>query len=159
MTQRAAGKPDLLARGEINLALFMKGDLGKHATENHNIKLTIKYLDPRQMIRATAPNSIDVDRCHRLAYCACHSAMSGWTDFSVGHVRNQTVMIPLDVLTSLETRRLRRRDTDWQRLILSTGQSNFLGPENYTKVISWEKQEHHRAMRKYKEMKLKIFLD
>ena len=91
----------------------MKGDLGKHAAEHHNIKLTIKYLDPRNMIRATAPNSIDVDRSHRLAYCACHSAMAGWTDFSVGHVRNQTVMIPLDVLTSQETRKLRRRDSDW----------------------------------------------
>ena len=118
------------------MALFMKSDLGKYATDNHNIKLTIKYLDPRYVIRARAPNSIDVDRSHRLAYCACHSAMAGWTDFSVGHVRNQTVMIPLDILTSQETRKMKRTHAEWQRLILSTGMSNFLSEENYAKVIT-----------------------
>ena len=31
----------------IDLALFMKSDLGKYAEQKHKTKLTIKYLDPR----------------------------------------------------------------------------------------------------------------
>ena len=136
--KEASGKDELKFRGVVNLALFMKGDLGKYAAKHHNVKLTIKYLDPRHVIRARAPNSNDVDRCHKLAYCASHSAMAGWTDFAIGHVRNQPVMIPLDVLTNQATKKLSRTDTDWQRVLMSTGQSNFLSRENYAVAIQRE---------------------
>jgi hypothetical protein len=65
----------------------MKGDLGKYATAEHNIKLTIKYLDPRAVVRARPANSKDTDICHKLAYNACHTAMNGFTDFVTGNVR------------------------------------------------------------------------
>ena len=71
----------------------------------------------------------------RLGTVAVHGLMSGFTDFSVGLVRDEPVMIPVDILVAAGSRRIKRRDYDWQRLIQATGQWNFLDPENYAKVI------------------------
>ena len=70
--------------------------------------------------------------------------MSGFTDFSVGLVRDEPVMIPVDILVAAGSRRIKRRDYDWQRLIQATGQWNFLDPENYAKVIKQEKEEDEK---------------
>ena len=64
-----------------------------------------------------------------------HGLMGGFTDFSVGLVRDEPVMIPVDILVAAGSRRMKRRDYEWQRLIQATGQRNFLDPENYAKVI------------------------
>jgi len=57
--------PDKLKEFEdIDLAEFVKSDLGSYATKNHNIKLTIKYLDPKKAIRACAPNAEDASVGH-----------------------------------------------------------------------------------------------
>ncbi len=72
---------------------------------------------------------------------AVHGIMGGFTDFSVGLVRNDAVMIPIDVLVAAGTKKMKRKDYDWQRLISSTGQWNFLSPENYAKVIAEEREE------------------
>ena len=108
----------------------MKSDLGKYAKENHGVALTIKYLDPRQVIRARPANSTDTDLCSALGYVTVHSAMNGYTDYATCKVREQLTMIPLDVIVSQGARKMQRKDIEWQRLILSTGQSNFLSREN-----------------------------
>lgn len=84
----------------IDLALFMKSDLGKYASEKYGTKLTIKYLDPRQVVRARPANSADTDLCHSYSYVSVHSAMNGFTDFATCQVREQLVMVPLDVIVS-----------------------------------------------------------
>lgn len=72
---------------------------------------------------------------------AVHGIMSGYTDFSVGLVRDEPVMIPVDILVEAGSKKMKRKDYDWQRLISSTGQSSFLSPENYVKIITQEKEE------------------
>ena len=84
----------------IDLALFMKGDLAKYAEANHKTKLTIKYLDPRSVVKARPANSKDTDICHTIAYVSVHSAMHGHTDFATCQIREQFVMVPLDVIVS-----------------------------------------------------------
>mmetsp|Transcript_47884 Transcript_47884/g.63344 ORF Transcript_47884/g.63344 Transcript_47884/m.63344 type:complete len:335 (-) Transcript_47884:344-1348(-) len=84
----------------IDLALLMKSDMAKYASENHQTKLTIKYLDPRQVVRARPSNSTDTDLCHTIAYVSVHAAMQGYTDFAQCQVREQMVMVPLDVIVS-----------------------------------------------------------
>lgn len=64
--------------------------------------------------------------------------MAGFTDFSVGLVRDENVMIPIDMLVEAGSRRMKRKDYDWQRLISSSGQSSYLSPENYSKIIKQE---------------------
>jgi hypothetical protein len=44
-------------------------------------------------------------------------------------------------LVEAGSKRLKRGDHEWQRLISSTGQRNFLSPENYISVIKKEKEE------------------
>jgi hypothetical protein len=61
--------------------------------------------------------------------------MAGFTDFAVGFVRCQPVMIPYSFFLRNETRRLKRKDHVWQKLLSSTGQSNFLSPENQLKAL------------------------
>ena len=99
----------------------MKGDLGKYAETQHKTKLTIKYLAPRSVVRARPANSKDTDLCHSLANTSVHSAMHGHTDFATCQIREQFVMVPLDVIVSQGTRCLKRKDPEWQRLIMSTG--------------------------------------
>lgn len=92
--------------------------------------MTIKYLDPKRAIRASPSNAEDTRLCHSMALSAAHSAMAGFTDFAVGLVRTQLVMIPFTLLEKCPTRILKRKDIEWQRLLMSTGQSDFLSPEN-----------------------------
>ena len=73
--------------GIVDLALIMKSDMAKYATEHKNTKLTVKYLDPRNVIRARPANSTDTDLCHMYAYVSVHSAMNGYTDFATCQVR------------------------------------------------------------------------
>jgi hypothetical protein len=78
--------------------------------------------------------------------------MGGFTDFSVGLVRDEPVMIPIDILVEAGSKKMKRKDYEWQRLISSTGQWNFLSPENYVKVIAQEREEDLKR----KEQLLKI---
>ena len=50
-------------------------------------------------------------------------------------------MIPLDVLTSQETIKMKRTDDDWTRLVMSTGMSTFLSPENHALAVKNEKED------------------
>lgn len=75
-------KKNDLTPDSIDLAQFMRSDLGKYAEENHKIKLTVKYLDPRQVVRASPANSTDTDLCHKIAYVTAHSVMDGFTDYA-----------------------------------------------------------------------------
>jgi 6-phosphofructokinase 1 len=52
---------------------------------------------------------------------AVHGVMAGFTEFSVGLMRDEPVMIPIEVLIEAGSRKMRRKDYEWQRLISSTG--------------------------------------
>lgn len=67
--------------------------------------------------------------------------MAGFTDFAVGLVRCQCVMIPFSILLHCERRILKRKDVEWQRLIMSTGQSDFLSLENQAIYYAREREE------------------
>lgn len=77
-----AQKNDHKDNDSIDLAQFMRSDLAKYAEESHKIKLTVKYLDPRQVVRASPANSTDTDLCHKIAYVTAHSVMDGFTDYA-----------------------------------------------------------------------------
>jgi hypothetical protein len=49
----------------------------------------------------------------KLGVTATHCIQAGFTDFSIGLVRDEPVMIPVDILTSAGSRRLRREDYEW----------------------------------------------
>jgi hypothetical protein len=47
----------------MDVAAFIKSDLAKYAFNKHNIKLTVKYLDPMYAIRTTKANCEDTILC------------------------------------------------------------------------------------------------
>lgn len=46
-----------------DIGAYIKSDLAKYAQENHNVKLTIKYLDPMYAIRTVKANCDDTVLC------------------------------------------------------------------------------------------------
>ena len=57
--------------------------------------------------------------------------MAGFTGFSVGHVNNHVVLIPLSEMNSGKyTNRILANDRHWQRLLASTGQPSFLNDQS-----------------------------
>ena len=96
------------------------------------------------MTPSSASIKLEYNLFRRLGTVAVHGLMSGFTDFSVGLVRDEPVMIPVDILVEAGSRRMKRRDYEWQRLIQATGQWNFLDPENYAKVIKQEREEDEK---------------
>jgi len=62
-----------------------------------------------------------------LAQNAVHSVFAGFTEFTIGFIHNQPVMIPLDYITSLGTRKIDiETNLDYLSLLASTGQPSFL---------------------------------
>lgn len=68
-------------------------------------------------------------------------------------------MVPLDVITSLGSRSMKRKDPEWQRLIISTGQSNFLSRSNQVQAFKTEQAEQDLRQKMLMDLKLKIALD
>jgi hypothetical protein len=67
-------------------------------------------------------------------------------------------MIPYAILERSKTRNLKRKDHEWQELLSSTGQSNFLSPENQAKALEHEQEVQNIRKRAYTDLKLKIAL-
>ena len=75
----------------------------------------------------------------QLAQNASHGCMAGFTGFSVGHVNNKTVFIPIDEIVSKNyANKIMPYDISWQRLLASTGQPSFINEEEQIKIIEKE---------------------
>lgn len=66
-----------------------------------------------ESIRSTKAVSTDADMSSRLATVAVHSLMAGFTDCVVGIVRNNPVMIPLDVFNETKNKNIKRKSPEW----------------------------------------------
>lgn len=92
------------------MASFIKADIGSYASKNHNIKVQMKYLDPKSYLRAVVANSYDVDLANRLSFSLVHHTMAGYSNFGCGMVRNQMVAIPFEVINQVDVRKITRKD-------------------------------------------------
>jgi hypothetical protein len=62
----------------------------------------------------------------KLAQNAVHSAFAGFTNFSSGFVNNKPVMIPINYLNELGTRKINiDSDIEYLSMLASTGQAFF----------------------------------
>eukprot|EP00403_Amphidinium_massartii_P008279 CAMPEP_0178424008 /NCGR_PEP_ID=MMETSP0689_2-20121128/27988_1 /TAXON_ID=160604 /ORGANISM="Amphidinium massartii, Strain CS-259" /LENGTH=1391 /DNA_ID=CAMNT_0020045631 /DNA_START=72 /DNA_END=4244 /DNA_ORIENTATION=+ len=82
-----------------DLLLSAPGEWFMKEVEAHFQKLGLafqcKFVNPSFLIRASKPAPYDMVVCSTLAYQVVHAAMAGFTDFAVGKVDNQLVMIPI----------------------------------------------------------------
>jgi 6-phosphofructokinase 1 len=112
-----------------DIGKFLKEVIVAYAKVNHNLPLTLKYIDPTYAIRSVPANSVDTIMCAKLAQNAVHGAMAGYTAFSVGIVRNSVSFIPVTTLIKAGVNRLSMYDRMWQRLMSQNRQTPMVNVE------------------------------
>lgn len=68
----------------------------------------------------------------QVAYSSIYGLMCGYTNFVCGHFAMRNGMVPIPEMMDRKNKyQLRPEDEDWQRLLATTGQPNFLNNPNY----------------------------
>lgn len=90
-------------------------------------EVTVKYIDPSYMVRSVPADAGDSYLCMLLAHAAAHGAMAGYTGFTVGLVKNKSVMIPIPELARTSPRTMNPQGRTWERVVAVTNQPCALG--------------------------------
>ena len=100
-----------------DIGKYLKTEIVRYAKDNHNIQLNLKYIDPTYAIRSVPSNAVDTIVCAKLAQNAIHGAMTGYTGFSVGIVRNAVSYIPINTLIEAGINQINVMGRTWTRLV------------------------------------------
>ena len=77
-----------------DIGVFLKNKIRDHCVA-HDMKVTIKYIDPSYIIRSAPANPSDSIFCNQLGLAAVHAAMAGKTGFVVGQRTDTFVYLPI----------------------------------------------------------------
>ena len=99
---------------------FLKGKISDYFAQ-HGPEVSIKYIDPSYIIRSVPANCEDSMLCDQFARHAVHAGMSGKTDVLIGHVSNQFVHVPIQLMAS-QRRRMPLEGHLWSAVLAATGQ-------------------------------------
>ena len=88
------------------------------------VPLTLKYIDPSYMVRATRSSAEDAVFCGALARNAVHAAMAGKTDILVGRWHRCFTHVPLERVLEHE-KRIDPAGVLWREVVEATGQPSF----------------------------------
>ncbi|MBQ7608070.1 MAG: ATP-dependent 6-phosphofructokinase [Desulfovibrionaceae bacterium] len=108
-----------------DIAVYLRKSIAKYLKE-HNLRHTIKYIDPSYIIRSVPANSSDKVYCGFLGQYAVHAAMAGRTDMVVARVQGQFVHLPFELVTC-SRRKLNIHSDLWRAVLESTGQGVVKG--------------------------------
>jgi 6-phosphofructokinase 1 len=81
-----------------DIGAYLAKRIPEYAKENHDMKVTLKYIDPTYAIRGVRANAADVILCTKLGQRAVDGVMAGYTGFSVGVVRDSSCFIPIQCI-------------------------------------------------------------
>jgi 6-phosphofructokinase 1 len=100
----------------------------KRAFEDHfaqkRLPITLKYIDPSYLIRATRPSAEDAVFCDELARNAVHAGMAGKTDMMVGRWHRRFTHVALmDVMA--HDKHVDPVGELWREVLSTTGQPSF----------------------------------
>lgn len=84
-------------------------------------KLRVFTNEPRHLLRATPPRSIDIITAQRLGILAVDNALAGYTDFMISQWLTEYVLVPLK-LVLLGRKRIPKGGIFWKSVISKTGQ-------------------------------------
>ncbi|KAL3500631.1 hypothetical protein ACH5RR_039724 [Cinchona calisaya] len=110
-----------------DVGLWISQRIKDHFSKQRKFAITLKYIDPTYMIRAIPSNASDNVYCTLLAQSAVHGAMAGYTAFTVGLVNGRYTYIPFNRIIETQNKVV-ITDRMWARLLSSTNQPSFLGP-------------------------------
>jgi 6-phosphofructokinase 1 len=100
--------------------LLPKVDIGYADQPDWN-KLRVFTNEPRHLLRATPPRSIDIITAQRLGILAVDNALAGYTDFMVSQWLTEYVLVPLK-LVLLGRKRIPKGGIFWKSVLAKTGQ-------------------------------------
>ncbi|CDW89434.1 6-phosphofructokinase 3-like [Stylonychia lemnae] len=134
-----------------DIGKFLRDAIPKYAKTKHQMAVTLKYIDPTYAIRSVPANAVDTIMCAKLAQNAVHGAMSGYTGFSVGVVRNAVAYIPITTLIDAGVNRVSMTERTWQRLMAQNRQKYMINDDFKDKA--WE------VIRQKQEERKQVFRD
>lgn len=127
---------DQLGRAKhADIGVYLKDRIVSYGKEKYGMEITLKYIDPTYAIRSVPADAGDTVLCTHLAQNCVHTAMAGYTGFSIGHLKEADAIIPIKCLNESAKRRVDINDRTWQRVLASTGQPQMVSPENYQKIL------------------------
>jgi 6-phosphofructokinase 1 len=89
--------------------------------QEHNIPITLKFIDPSYIIRSIPANANDRVHCGFLGQNAMHAAMAGKTDMVISKLHDRFIHLPLHLVTQ-KRRKLNIYSNYWRSVLESTGQ-------------------------------------
>jgi 6-phosphofructokinase 1 len=106
-------------------------DIGRHLKRrleahfaDRKIPITLKYIDPSYLVRATRPSAEDAVFCDELARNAVHAGMAGKTDMMVGRWHRRFTHVALaDVMAHVK--HVDPAGELWREVMSTTGQPSF----------------------------------
>lgn len=93
----------------------------KSYLKQHDVPVSLKYIDPSYIIRSVPANSEDAILCDQFARMAAHAAMAGKTNLIIGMMHGQFVHVPISMVTARK-KRLDISSPLWRAVLASTGQ-------------------------------------
>jgi len=110
--------------GETDVGVWLKDEILAHFKLKQKT-LTIKYIDPTDMIRAVPANAQDSVYCSTLARQAVNGAMAGFTGITVAKVYERVCYIPTLAFTRQALKRVNVKGRWFARLLFSTKQPDL----------------------------------
>jgi 6-phosphofructokinase 1 len=118
----ASGNVRFAADGQ-DVGRHLKRRIEAHFTERR-IPITLKYIDPSYLVRATIPSAEDAVFCDELARNAVHAGMAGKTDMMVGRWHRRFTHVALaDVMAHVK--HVDPAGELWREVMSTTGQPSF----------------------------------
>ena len=118
----ASGNAHFASLGH-DVGRYLQGTIEEHFAR-HEVALTLKYIDPSYMVRATRSSAEDAVFCDALARNAVHAAMAGKTDILVGRWHRCFTHVPLERVLAHE-KRIDPAGDLWREVVEATGQPAF----------------------------------
>jgi 6-phosphofructokinase 1 len=85
------------------------------------IPFVMRYFDPSYIVRSSPDNAEDAVLCDRFARYAAHAAMAGKTGLVIGHLHDQFIHVPIELLAT-QQKRLDPESATWSAVLAATGQ-------------------------------------
>ncbi len=131
--------PDDITNPRVNVRLAQwRLEVLAEAFENHFRNFAegrhqFSIIQPRYLVRAIPPNSVDQIHCQRLADLAVHNALAGYTDFMISQWLTEYVLVPLKLVAEQidpstgkrQTKKIPPGGIFWTAVTNSTGQPSF----------------------------------
>jgi 6-phosphofructokinase 1 len=103
-----------------DIGLYLKDKISEEY-KSFKFPFTLKYIDPSYIIRSAPANANDSKFCGLLAQNAVHAAMTGKTDFVIGHWNNEFTLLPIPI-TVAERKKIDVEGELWWNVLETTGQ-------------------------------------